>query len=77
MKRSIYQISVLLVLLFALSVSLKAEVKLPAIFGDNMVLQQQTDAAIWGTAGVDAGGQFPPLSVLFFGCNRSPQARSS
>ncbi len=27
-----------------------AEVKLPAIFGDNMVLQQQTDAAIWGKA---------------------------
>jgi sialate O-acetylesterase len=30
--------------------SLKAEVKLPAIFGDHMVLQQQTDAAIWGKA---------------------------
>lgn len=28
----------------------KAEVKLPAVFGDHMVLQQQTDAAIWGTA---------------------------
>ena len=36
--------------LFILSFQLKAEVKLPAIFGDNMVLQQQTDAAIWGTA---------------------------
>ncbi|MDB4584313.1 hypothetical protein N9164_14265 [Draconibacterium sp.] len=35
---------------FLVSVSLKAEVKLPAIFGDNMVLQQQTDAAIWGNA---------------------------
>jgi len=30
--------------------SVKAAVKLPAIFGDNMVLQQQTDAAIWGEA---------------------------
>jgi sialate O-acetylesterase len=30
--------------------SLKAEVKLPSIFGDHMVLQQQTDAAIWGKA---------------------------
>jgi len=29
---------------------LKAEVKLPGIFGDHMVLQQQTDAAIWGKA---------------------------
>ena len=30
--------------------ALFAEVKLPAIFGDNMVLQQQTEAAIWGSA---------------------------
>lgn len=30
--------------------SLHAEVKLPAIFGDNMVMQQNTEAAIWGTA---------------------------
>lgn len=30
--------------------SLFAEVKLPAIFGDNMVLQQNTDVAFWGTA---------------------------
>lgn len=27
-----------------------AEIKLPAIFGDNMVLQQQTNVAIWGNA---------------------------
>lgn len=27
-----------------------AEIKLPAIFGDNMVLQQKSDAAIWGLA---------------------------
>jgi len=31
-----------------------AEVKLPAIFGDNMVLQQQTQAAIWGLAAKNA-----------------------
>ncbi len=31
-------------------VFLRAEVKLPAIFGDHMVLQQQTGAAIWGKA---------------------------
>lgn len=28
----------------------RAEIKLPAIFGDHMVLQQQADAAIWGNA---------------------------
>ncbi|MBT34089.1 MAG: sialate O-acetylesterase [Thalassobius sp.] len=37
-----------LLLFFVLEI--KAEVTLPAIFGDNMVLQQQTDAAIWGKA---------------------------
>jgi sialate O-acetylesterase len=30
--------------------SLFAEVKLPAIFGDNMVLQQNSDVAFWGSA---------------------------
>jgi sialate O-acetylesterase len=49
-KNSIGNVFLLLVLLFTLSSQLKAEVQLPAIFGDHMVLQQQTDAAIWGTA---------------------------
>ncbi|MEN8117049.1 MAG: sialate O-acetylesterase [Bacteroidota bacterium] len=35
-------------LLFVLSTTLNAQVTLPAIFGDGMVLQQQTEAAIWG-----------------------------
>ena len=48
MKQKFSILSVLVLFLFA--TSLKAEVKLPAIFGDNMVLQQQTDAAIWGNA---------------------------
>ena len=30
--------------------TLRAEVKLPSIFGNNMVLQQQTDVAVWGKA---------------------------
>lgn len=36
------------------STKLFAEIKLPAIFGSNMVLQQQTDVAIWGTANKNA-----------------------
>ena len=36
------------------SVHLFAEIKLPTIFGNNMVLQQQTDVAIWGTADKNA-----------------------
>lgn len=31
-----------------------SEIKMPAIFGDNMVLQQQTNAAIWGNASAGA-----------------------
>jgi len=44
----------LLIALVISSGALYAEVKLPAIFGDNMVLQQQTEAAIWGTAAKNA-----------------------
>ena len=40
---------IFIVLIFCTGV-LKAEIRLPAIFGDHMVLQQQTDAAIWGMA---------------------------
>ena len=38
----------LLILLFAYTV--RAEVRLPAIIGDNMVLQQGTKVRIWGKA---------------------------
>ena len=41
--------TVLIVLVIS-SGTISGEVKLPEIFGDNMVLQQKTDAAFWGTA---------------------------
>jgi sialate O-acetylesterase len=41
-------------LLSAAFLTLHAEVKLPAIFTDNMVLQQQTQVAIWGKATVNS-----------------------
>lgn len=50
MKRTVIKTSLLVMLLIAASAIVRAEVKLPAIFGDNMVMQQQTEAAIWGTA---------------------------
>ena len=37
-------------LLLAMAMMANAEVKLPKIFGDNMVLQQQADCNLWGTA---------------------------
>ena len=40
----------LILCLAALSLGAAAKVELPAFIGDNMVLQQQTSAAIWGTA---------------------------
>ena len=36
--------------LAALSLSAQAKVRLPHLIGDNMVLQQQTDARLWGWA---------------------------
>ncbi len=41
-------ISCLFTILFVQSFSSKAAIKLPYFFSDNMVLQQQTEAAIWG-----------------------------
>ncbi len=50
MKNSLNFVLILIALM-ALSVNAAfAEIKLPAIFCDNMVLQQKTDAAIWGKA---------------------------
>lgn len=48
MKLNLTILSFFVLALFATNSN--AEIKLPAIFGNNMVLQQQTDAAIWGTA---------------------------
>lgn len=46
MKKTTY---ILFVLLFVTNV-IHAEIKLPAIFSDNMILQQQSTVAIWGWA---------------------------
>jgi sialate O-acetylesterase len=54
MKKLFTRLTVMMILLTVSSFLLHAEVKLPAIFGDNMVLQQQTDAAIWGKAAASA-----------------------
>lgn len=40
----------IVVVLAMLSMAAAAKVELPNFMGDNMVLQQQTDAALWGTA---------------------------
>ncbi|TZF83005.1 sialate O-acetylesterase [Pedobacter sp. BS3] len=47
------RISLLLVLIAAFSIRVQANVTLPAIFSDGMVLQQQSDVALWGKS--DAG----------------------
>jgi sialate O-acetylesterase len=36
-------------------VSVDAEIKLPAVFGDNMVLQQQSQVSVWGWAKANTG----------------------
>ncbi len=50
MKKYLKFNALLTFILIAFLTAAKAEVKLPAIFGDHMVLQQQTNAAIWGKA---------------------------
>lgn len=40
----------LILFLFSVLFSLNADIRMPAIFGDNMVLQQQSEAGIWGWA---------------------------
>jgi len=45
-----HHLAYLVVILICLSFSIKAEVRLPAIFADGMVMQQNTDAALWGTS---------------------------
>ena len=50
MKRNIFSSIVIFLIIYFSESALKAEVTLPSIFSDNMVLQQQTDASIWGKA---------------------------
>lgn len=50
MKISIKQILTSLFSVTFFVFQANAEIKLPAIFGDNMVLQQQSDVAVWGWA---------------------------
>jgi sialate O-acetylesterase len=54
MKNLIQRLAAIMILMAVSMFVVNAEVKLPAIFGDNMVLQQQTDAAIWGKAAANA-----------------------
>jgi sialate O-acetylesterase len=54
MKRYFPFLITLLMVLVIASGTIFGEVRLPSIFGDNMVLQQQTEAAIWGTASKNA-----------------------
>ncbi len=50
MKKMVINLAAAIILTAVSSHVLNAEVKLPAIFGDNMVLQQQVNAAFWGKA---------------------------
>ena len=50
MKKMVINLAVIIFFMAVSSHVLNAEVKLPAIFSDNMVLQQQVNAAFWGNA---------------------------
>ena len=54
MKRTVLSmLAILLVMVFSVNQAF-AEIRLPSIFCDNMVMQQQTEAAIWGKASKNA-----------------------
>jgi sialate O-acetylesterase len=50
MKNSRFQFIAILFLLFLITVNVHANVSLPQIFSDNMVLQQKSDVIFWGWA---------------------------
>ena len=50
MKHNLKSFLILLLVMVFSATHVFAEVKLPSIFCDNMVLQQQTEAALWGKA---------------------------
>ena len=51
---------VLALILLCGAASLGAKVKLPALVGDNMILQQQTEVKLWGTAAPEAEVRVTP-----------------
>jgi len=62
-------VSLALVWLVLFAAVASAEVKLPALFGDGMVLQQEKAAPVWGWADADA-----PVTVQFAGQEKSTTA---
>lgn len=50
MRTKLNPILLAVVFIFSALAEAGAEIRMPAIFGNNMVLQQQTEAALWGTA---------------------------
>lgn len=71
MKKLIINLGALLLLILVFASALHAEVKLASIFGDNMVLQQQTEAAVWGKAQANA-----TISVITSWNNRTYTTRA-
>ena len=67
MKSSIIKTGTMLAgFLLAACLSTHAEVKLPAIFSDGMVMQQQTNANLWGTAIVHYNSSHTRISIPLY-----------
>ena len=49
-KDNLFTFMLVFSLSLILSLTISAEVKLPSLFGNNMVLQQKAEVAIWGWA---------------------------
>ena len=71
MKRLLFSFIAVVSVTLMLSEPLLAEVKLPSIFGNNMVLQQQTEVAFWGKA---AAGSNVSVKTSWNGKSNSTRA---
>ncbi|HCI55684.1 MAG TPA: sialate O-acetylesterase [Bacteroidales bacterium] len=60
MKKRIFSFTAILVIASGACLNSIAQVKMPAIFGDNMVLQQQTEVAIWGKTSANSTVSIKP-----------------
>ena len=55
-----FSFAAILIIATGICINSMAQVKMPAVFGDNMVLQQQTEVAIWGKASANSTVSIKP-----------------
>ena len=57
--------NVLMILLLAVVFQVRAEVKMPALFANNAILQQKSEVAMWGWADAKATVRITSYNVCY------------